>query len=217
MSPIPPTDRPARAHSLRRMPALLALGSLGLLGAACGSTAPAATSATTAPTSPAGTANTHRTGARHRRGRATLGLITALPSSAVDLRVHGKVETILLGPATTYRQGKTTVPASALKTGERVRVVLSPSAASPTAETVVVLGTATPRSGTVSALSSTGFVLTSPSGKATTVDTSPATTYRSGTSAAAASALRDGETVRVVGKTGSSGSIAATKVIIKVG
>ena len=195
---------------------MLALGSLSVAAAACSSTtATQASNATTPTTTSSGTAHAHHAGTHHRGNGAILGVITALPPSAVDLKVHGKAETVLLVSATTYRQGKTTIAASALKTGERVRVVLTPGAASPTAKTVAVLAAAKAHSGTVSALNSTGFVLTSPSGKATTVVTSSATTYRSGTSAATASALKNGETVHVVGKPGSTGSIAATKVIIK--
>ncbi len=190
---------------------ILALGSLSVAAAACGSTTTTPASSATTPT----TAHANHTGAHHRGKGAVLGVITALPSSAIDLKVHGKAETVLLAQATTYRQGKTTIAGSALKTGERVRVVLTPGAASPTAQTVVVLGAATAHSGAVSALSRTGFVLTSPSGKATTVVTSSATTYRDRTSGGSAPALQDGETVHVLGKTGPNGSIAATKVIIK--
>lgn len=194
---------------------MLALGSLSLAAAACGSSTTSPASIATTPTTSPPTAQSKHSSAHHRGHGAVLGVITALPSSAIDLKVHGKAETVLLAQATTYRQGKTTIAASALKTGERVRVVLTPGAAFPTAETVVVLAAATAHSGTVSALSSTGFVLTSPSGTVTTVVTSSATTYRNGTSAATASALKTGETVYVVGKTGSTGSVAATKVIIK--
>lgn len=215
MRPTIPTKKnsSAKAPQVRWM---LALGSLSVAAAACGSTVtPTASSATTPTTTRSGTAPAHHAGAHHRGNGVLLGVITALPSSAVDLKVHGKAETVLLAQATLYRQGKTTIAASALKTGERVRVVLTPGTASPTATTVVVLPAATTHSGTVSALSGTGFMLTSPSGKATPVATTSATTYRDGTSAAAASALQNGETVHVLGKTGSTGSIAATRVIIK--
>lgn len=214
MRPTTPANYSSRARATR-VRWMLAVGSLGFVAAGCSSgTATPASSATTPTTTSSATAHAHHGAARHRGKASLVGVITALPSSAVDLKVHGKAETVRLVPATTYRQGKTAIAASALKTGERVRVVLTPGAASPTAMTVAVLGTATAHSGTVSALSSTGFVLISPSGKATTVATSSATTYRSGTSAATASALKNGETVHVVGKPGSTGSLAATKVMI---
>lgn len=199
-----------RGRAWRRRGARAAvLGSLGLLAAACSSTGSPtgeASSATSVP--PHG----HHDG-RHHRG--IVGVITALPASAVDLRVHGKTESVRLMPATTYRQGKATISSGALKPGERVRVLLASGAATPTAARVVLLPATTTYAGTVGALTGTSFVITSKAGRTHQVTTTGATAYRSGNKSTTAKALSDGETVRVVGEPGNAGSLVASKVTIK--
>ena len=203
------------SRRIRRAAAIGSIGSLGFALAACSSTSATQASSATTPTSVSSTSAGSGHGSAKHRGSALVGVVTALQSSAVELKVHGKSETVLEVPATTYRQGKTTIVASALQPGERIRILLKTGATSPTAKTVIVLGTATSHTGTLSALSSTGFVLNSSSGKSTTVVTSSATIYLSGNTAASASALKNGETVHVFGKIGANGSIAASKVIVK--
>lgn len=185
------------------------LGSLGLLAAACsstGSSTGAASSATSVP------AHGHHAGRHHR---AIVGVVTALPASAVDLRVHGKAESVRLVPATTYRQGKATISSGALKPGERVRVLLASGAATPTAARVVLLPATTTYAGTVGALTGTSFVITSKAGKTHDVTTTGATSYRRGTTTTTVKALSDGDAVRVVGEPGPGGSLTASKVTIK--
>lgn len=211
LTPNPPlTNRIAQVP--RRARLMLALGSLGVLAAACSSTSTAVSSAST---TTATTTTGHHAGGRHRGHAATVGVITALPASALDLKVHATTETVQLVPATTYRQGKVKTSSAALKAGDKVRVVLTPGTSTPTAKTVVILPATTAYNGTLSALTPTGFVITSRAGKAHTVTTTSATTYHSGTTTATASALKDGQTVRVQGAPGSTGTLTASKVIIK--
>lgn len=187
---------------------VLALGCLGLIAAACSSTSAPTSSATPSTT-------TSPTGAHGHHGPSMVGVITALPASALDLEVHGKAETVVLLPATTYRQGKTKISETALKTGEQVRVALAQGTSPPTAKAVVVLPATTAYTGIISDLTSTSFVLTLPAGKAHVVTTTSGTTYRNGTATVTAAALKDGETAHVVGRSSSTGTLTATKVTIK--
>jgi hypothetical protein len=68
--------------------------------------------------------------------------------------------------------------------------------------------------GTVASLSASGFTLTTPAGQTVTVETAPATTYRTGTSSSSASAVKNGQRVLVLGTT-SGTTITASVVIVR--
>ncbi|MHB1447112.1 MAG: DUF5666 domain-containing protein [Acidimicrobiales bacterium] len=70
-----------------------------------------------------------------------VGTVTAVDSSGFSLRsAHGTLHSVTTSPATTYRQAKATVAASALHVGERVRVLGSSGpGGSMTAKTVDIL------------------------------------------------------------------------------
>lgn len=113
---------------------VLAGGGIATGVALAGSAEPAAAAASTA--SPA----THAKGARPRAAAAEV--VTAVTSGSVTVDTKRGAKTYTLNSATTYREGKAQVTASALQAGEKVRIRIVPGTASDAvAQTVTIVPT----------------------------------------------------------------------------
>ena len=196
-----PEGLAARKSGSARIPLAASIAAVALLSAACSSsgTASSPTSTTARPAS-------------HHHHIGVTGKIHSVSTSALAIDSHGKSETVTLTPATTYRQGHHSIGVSALTPGEKVAVRFSSGSI---AKSVTVL--AASLSGVVTATAAHGFTLRRAHGTIIQIATSPATTYRQGSKTVTASALKDGERVRVQGRPGPSASFAATKVIVVSG
>ncbi len=180
----------------RHRTALFALAGVPLLAAACSSSpAPSSTPATKPPPI------------------AVTGVVTSLGSSSLALRSRGETKAIVLEHSTKYTKGHASATESNLAIGERVRVRLVPGDHTATAAAVSIL--AASLSGTVSALTPSGFTLTTRSGVAHTITIVPTTSYRQGKTGASASSLQSGAKVRVSGTIGANGSMVASSVDVR--
>ncbi len=120
-----------------------------------------------------------------------------------------------LDGSTKYRDNGLAAGYSALANGDHVRVVFTKGSSSSTAKEVAVIPPST--TGKISAVSPTGFTITTKSGNTDTVTTSSATVYAESGHPASSASLHTGERVKVTGSTTSGGSIAATHVLILSG
>ncbi len=199
-----PTTTIAPRRSSKRLRSLsvraAALGGIALLAAACSS------GTTTAP-APSAHSKSHK-----QHGRAATGVVSALSPGSLTLETKGAGVSIVLGTATKYREAGHSVTESALATGEHVHVRLEAHASTPTARVVLILPPTF--SGTVSGLGSGGFTLSGAGGATRSVTTTSATKYRSGKTVLAASALHDGEHVRVTGQVVAGGGLQAATIAI---
>lgn len=195
-----PEGLAARKSGSARIPLAASIAAVALLSAACSSSGRASS-----PTS-----TTARPAHHHHIG--VTGKIHSVSTSALVIDSHGKPESVTLTSATTYRQGHHSIGVSALTPGEKVAVRFSSGSI---AKSVTVLPASL--SGVVTATAAHGFTLHRAHGTIVQIATSPATTYRQGSKTVTASALKDGERVRVQGRPGPSGSFAATKVTVVSG
>ena len=183
---------------------LAALAGVVMLAAACTST-PAASP-------PPGKATASGKARAGHRAKEVTGVVQSVSASSLEVKSRKIVKTIALDTATRYSRGHTSVTAAALTKGERVRVRLVVGDAAPTAATIVIMF---PKiSGTVSALSASGFTLTSRGGVVHRITVSPSTSYKVRKAAASASSLHDGVKVTVSGTLRASGAMAAKTVDI---
>lgn len=91
-----------------------------------------------APTAPAASSATHAKGARPRAAAAEV--VTAVTSGSVTVDTKRGSTSFTLNSATTYREGKAEVTASAVQVGEKVRIRIVPgTASSPVAQAVTIL------------------------------------------------------------------------------
>lgn len=181
-------------NRFRHWTAFFALVGLALLATACSSSpAPSSTPATNPHTS-----------------QAVTGVVTSLGSSSLAVRSRSGTKTITLEHSTKYTKSHDSVTESNLSIGERVRVRLVPGDSTATAAAVSILPSSL--SGTVSALTPSGFTLTTRSGVAYAITILPTTRYRQGKTSASASSLQSGAKVRVSGTIEVNASMAASSV-----
>ena len=181
-------------NRFRKRTAFFALVGVALLAAACSSSPAPSSTPATKPHTP----------------KAVTGVVTSLGSSSLVLSSRSGTKAITLEHSTTYTKSHASVTASNLSIGERVRVRLVPGDSTATAAAVSIL--ASSLSGTVSALTPSGFTLTTRSGVTHTITILPTTSYRQGKISASASSLQSGVKVRVSGTIGANGSMVATSV-----
>lgn len=191
-----------------------ALAGVVMLAAACSSTPSASPAAGTVPAhgtvpAPGKTAAPGKARARHGT-KAVTGVVQSVSASSLEVKSRRIAKTIALDAATRYSRGHTNVSAAAITKGERVRVRLVAGDTVPTAATIVIMF---PKiSGTVSALSASGFTLTSRGGVVHSITVSPSTSYKVRRAAASAASLHDGVKVTVSGTLRTSGAMAANTV-----
>ena len=114
---------------------VLAGGGIATGVALAGSAQPAAAAAAAPTPSPA----THAKGAHPR---AAAEVVTAVTSGSVTVDTKRGAKTYTLNSATTYREGKAQVTASALQAGQKVRIRIVPGTTSdPVAQTVAIVPT----------------------------------------------------------------------------
>ncbi|MHB1518103.1 MAG: DUF5666 domain-containing protein [Acidimicrobiales bacterium] len=159
-----------------------------------------------------GSSTTATSAVKGHGSKAVVGVVTAVGKSRLTIESHGTTKSIALESSTKYTKGHTGATLSDLAIGERVRVHLVPGASAATASKVVILLPSLV--GTVSALTTTGFTLTTGTGVAHTVTTSSTTSYRLGRSPTGVSSLQVGDKVRAIGVLGPSGSMVASAVTI---
>ena len=176
--------------------AILALAGVALLAAACSSIPAASSTAVTRPHKP----------------RALTGIVASLGPSSLVVRSRSGTKTITLRNSTKYAKRRARITESNLAVGERVRVRLVSGDSTATAAAVSIL--ASGLSGTVSALTPSGFTLTTRSGVAHAITILPTTIYRQGKTSASASSLQSGAKVRVSGRIEANGSMTASSVNI---
>ncbi len=176
---------------------LFAVVAVALLAAACSS----------------GSSTTSTSAVKGHGSKAVVGVVTAVGGSRLSFVSHGTTKSVALDSSTKYAKGHVGATLSDVVIGEHVRVRLVPGSSPATAATVVILLPSLV--GTVSALTTAGFTLTTGSGVAHTVTTSSTTSYRLGKSPASVSSLQVGDKVRTIGSLGVNGSMVASIVTIR--
>ena len=175
-----------------------ALMGVTMLAAAC-SSGPAASPSTV-----------HSQGAHV--AKALTGTVESVSAATVVVKSSSATTTIALEAATKYKKGHVSVTEAALATGERVRVRLVKNDPTPTALAIAIL--APELTGTVSALGSGEFTLTTPAGANYAITVSSSTRYREGKTSANATTLHVGARVKVTGTPGPSGTTSASTVAL---
>ncbi len=173
----------------------------------------AACSSSSAPSATAKVPSSTSSPSSHKK--ALSGAITALSTHGFTLTLKPSTLHITLTESTKYKDKGVVSSYSSLSNGDHVKVVLVKGASSPTAKEVVV--EPPEATGKVSAVSSTGFTMTSKSGTTDNVVISSSTVYSIAGKPAAASSLHVGERVRVIGPDTPTGSISASHVTIMRG
>ena len=201
------TSQSGTSKRRRRLTLLAVLGATALATTACSSAKSSSPPSQTTPSSVSTTTrNAHGT-------LAPTGVVTSVSPTALSIHAGSKTSTVAISSATKYKENSANVTLSAVKKGERVRIRLETTSATPTAATVLILAPSV--TGTITAVDPTGFNLSTPKGTTETVTTSTTTTYRSGSHVASASSLHDGDRVRVTGQAVTpSASITALTVTI---
>jgi hypothetical protein len=177
-----------------------------VIGAAACSSGATSSAAAKAPT-------TTSAASPHKKG--LIGIVARLSPQGFTLTLKSSTLKVALDGSTRYKDNGLAAGYSALANGDHVRVVLTKGSSSPTAKEVVIIPPST--IGKISAVSSTGFTMTTKSGSTDTVTTGSSTVYAEAGHPASAASLHAGERVKVAGSTTSSGSIAATHVLILKG
>ena len=178
-----------------------ALLAVAVIAAACSSSQPSSATATTSAS--------HHAKRRH----AVAETVTAVSPSSITVRGSGGVlRSFVVTSATQFREGRTSGSESLVTVGERVRVRLLAGASQPTAKAVLVLPAEV--TGTVTAVSASGFTLTAVNGASESISTTSGTVYRQKKATVAASALHVGDSVRALGHSSANGSLTATVVSI---
>lgn len=170
----------------------------------------AACSSSTAPSATAKVPTTTSAASHHKKG--LIGTVAGLSPQGFTLTLKSSTLKVTLDGSTKYRDNGLAAGYSALANGDHVRVVFTKGSSSSTAKEVTVIPPST--TGKISAVSPTGFTITTKSGNTDTVTTSSATVYAESGHPASFASLHTGERVKVTGSTTSGGSIAATHVLI---
>lgn len=170
----------------------------------------AACSSSTAPSATAKVPTTTSAASHHKKG--LIGIVAGLSPQGFTLTLKSSTLKVTLDGSTKYRDNGLAAGYSALANGDHVRVVFTKGSSSSTAKEVAVIPPST--TGKISAVSPTGFTITTKSGNTDTVTTSSATVYAESGHPASFASLHTGERVKVTGSTTSGGSIAATHVLI---
>ncbi len=170
----------------------------------------AACSSSTAPSATAKVPTTTSAASHHKKG--LIGTVAGLSPQGFTLTLKSSTLKVTLDGSTKYRDNGLAAGYSALANGDHVRVVFTKGSSSSTAKEVAVIPPST--TGKISAVSPTGFTITTKSGNTDTVTTSSATVYAESGHPASFASLHTGERVKVTGSTTSGGSIAATHVLI---
>ena len=173
----------------------------------------AACSSSTAPSATAKVPTTTSAASHHKKG--LIGTVAGLSPQGFTLTLKSSTLKVTLDGSTKYRDNGLAAGYSALANGDHVRVVFTKGSSSSTAKEVAVIPPST--TGKISAVSPTGFTITTKSGNTDTVTTSSATVYAESGHPASSASLHTGERVKVTGSTTSGGSIAATHVLILSG
>jgi hypothetical protein len=135
--------------------------------------------------------------APNRRRRWIVGIVAALMATAIGVAV---------GLATSHSSTAAHTTTTTIPNGAG-----GPAAGGSNARSAPAAGGAV---GTVDALSTSGFTMTTSAGQKVTVDDTSSTAFQKGTSSASASAIAKGEKVLALGTTNGT-TITATQVIIQ--
>ncbi len=190
---------------MSHMSKLIAIAAIAIGTAAC-SSSPAPSATAKVPSSTSSTPS---------QKKALSGVVTALSAHGFTLTLKSSTLNITLTGSTKYKDNGVATSFSSLANGDHVKVVLVKGASSSTAKEVVV--EPPEAAGKISAVSPTGFTMTTKSGKTDNVVTSSSTVYSAAGKPAAASSLHVGERVRVIGPATSTGAISASHVTIMKG
>ncbi len=181
------------------------IGVLSMGVAACSSsTTPSVTAKVPTATSASST---------HKKGLS--GIVAGLSPQGFTLTLKSSTLKVTLSSSTKYRDNGLAAGYSALANGDHVRVILMKGSSSSTAKEVTIIPPSA--TGKISAVLPTGFTMTTKSGSTDTVVTGSTTVYSEAGHPSSAASLHAGERVKVTGSATSSGSIAATRVLILKG